>query len=156
MYKMAKDCLERGQDIFNTARKEQRPLALFRMATPSPTVSPTLLNYPPASQHPFQHGPSHSSSFSSQPRPQNQQPHPSSTAHTTKTLQYARNAPQNLGIRTGPNHTYEGVASRNMSWPSSRRVPGTKSLPRGMEMTDSGIDQVRGAGPQQQQQQPNR
>ncbi len=148
LYNMAKDCLERGHDIIDTARKEQRPLALFRMATPSPTVSPTLLTHPPgpplASHLPHPSGPSPSSS------------------HTLP--QFARNAPQNLGIRTGPNHTHphrEGVASRNMSWPrGGGQVPGTRSLPRGLEATD-GIPggHVRGAaggrmqGQQQQQQQ---
>ena len=53
LYKMARECLERGQDIFNTARREQRPLALFRLATPSPTMSPTLPNHQfPPSQPP--------------------------------------------------------------------------------------------------------
>ena len=144
LYKMARDCLERGQDIIRTARKEQRPLALFRMATPSPTVSPTLLNHPqgPPSHHPhpLHPGPSPSSSSSSH--------HP----------QYARNAPQNLGIRTGHAHPHqEAMASRNMSWPSSRRVPGTRSLPRGLEGTD-GVPggHVRGAGQQLNRSQPNR
>ena len=49
LFKMASHCLERGEDIFTTARKEQRPLALFRLATPSPISSPTL-STPPISQ----------------------------------------------------------------------------------------------------------
>jgi len=51
LFKMASHCLERGEDIFTTARKEQRPLALFRLATPSPISSPTLSTppIPPAS-----------------------------------------------------------------------------------------------------------
>ena len=46
---MAKHCLERGESIFLTAKKEQRPLALFRLATPSPTPSPTQVQAPPIS-----------------------------------------------------------------------------------------------------------
>lgn len=41
LFKMAKHCLERGETIYTTAKREQRPLALFRLATPSPTLSPT-------------------------------------------------------------------------------------------------------------------
>lgn len=48
LFKMARQCLDRGEDIFNTARKEQRPLALFRLATPSPVASPTLSAPPTA------------------------------------------------------------------------------------------------------------
>ena len=46
---MAKHCLDRGESIFLTAKKEQRPLALFRLATPSPTPSPTQVQAPPIS-----------------------------------------------------------------------------------------------------------
>ena len=46
LFKMAKHCLERGETIYLTAKKEQRPLALFRLATPSPTPSPTQLQAP--------------------------------------------------------------------------------------------------------------
>ena len=40
---MARNCLERGEEIYTAAKKEQRPLALFRLASPSPTASPTQL-----------------------------------------------------------------------------------------------------------------
>lgn len=43
---MARNCLDRGEKIYTTAKQEQRPLALFRLASPSPTVSPTLLTSP--------------------------------------------------------------------------------------------------------------
>ena len=49
LFKMAKHCLERGETIYLTAKKEQRPLALFRLATPSPTPSPTQVQAPPTS-----------------------------------------------------------------------------------------------------------
>ena len=46
LFKMARNCLDRGEKIYTTAKQEQRPLALFRLASPSPTVSPTLLTSP--------------------------------------------------------------------------------------------------------------
>lgn len=49
LFKMAKHCLDRGETIYLTAKKEQRPLALFRLATPSPTPSPTQVQAPPTS-----------------------------------------------------------------------------------------------------------
>ncbi len=46
LFKMARNCLDRGEKIYTTAKQEQRPLALFRLASPSPTTSPTLLTPP--------------------------------------------------------------------------------------------------------------
>lgn len=144
LYKMARDCLDRGQAIFISARKEQRPLALFRLATPSPTVSPTLPN---------QQFPLHPSLSAQQPHP------PSQTArHTSQTLpkmraaeppQNSRVAPQNPGTsRTGHGSSSE----RNMSWPASRRVPTLSSRKQvgGFDTTDGipggSMGQPRGQG----------
>ena len=38
---MARSCLDRGEKIYTVAKLEQRPLALFRLASPSPIQSPT-------------------------------------------------------------------------------------------------------------------
>ena len=40
LFKMGKQCLEQGEAIYTTAKKEKRPLALFRLSTPSPATSP--------------------------------------------------------------------------------------------------------------------
>ena len=72
--------LDRGEAIFSTARKEQRPLALFRLATPSPTTSPTLSSFPlpppPSTSSPPSHPhPNHSYTL----------PRSGSTGHTSQT-----------------------------------------------------------------------
>lgn len=117
LYKMARDCLDRGHDIFTTAKKEQRPLALFRLATPSPTMSPTLPSQQFPSPHP-PHAPTSHLTHSTKGPPQNS----------------SKYAPQNQGaVRTGRSNT---LPDRNMSWP---RGGGFNSAPvqvRGHEAVD--------------------
>lgn len=123
LYKMARECLERGEAIFTAAKKEQRPLALFRLATPSPTVSPTFPHLPFSSS---------SSSSSSQ-----QQTHPSAQFQAPPTTVNSRNAlPQ--GILPRQHSTPIQPATRLMTWPSTQgsKVSGTSSSARGVDSVD--------------------
>lgn len=110
LFKMAKDCLERGEDIFATARKEQRPLALFRLATPSPTASPTLRS-PPLLPSNSSTSRSSSNFYPSQTLPSISSLNSSPSQRTSNTLP----ASNLVGASEAPsNH------SRLMSWPASQ------------------------------------
>ena len=117
LFKMAGDCLERGEDIFSTARKEQRPLALFRVATPSPTISPTLCTPPFAP--PYSSITSRSSSsfrrstFSSSPSP------------NSSIIPQKLNTPSNSNKVMTPGSSIPN--NRTMSFSSSQMAVTTKS-----------------------------
>ena len=110
LFKMAKDCLERGEDIFTTARKEQRPLALFQLATPSPTVSPTL-STPPLPPPNSSRSLLHSNTHSGLPNPLLPSP---------KFLHSSPNAGLTQSQKSEPSNPSTSH-SRLMSWPSLQK-----------------------------------
>ena len=119
LYKMARQCLDRGHDIFATARKERRPLALFRLATPSPTTSPTFPYHSSQASHP------------SQPHPS--QPHPSQ--QLTQSLPRLKAppslpAPQNTASMQGA-QSYS-PDTRRMTLPANAR----RNPPQGNDYVD--------------------
>jgi hypothetical protein len=101
LYKMARYCLDRGQDIFVSARKEQRPLALFRLATPSPTMSPTLPNQP---FPPFQ------------PKPH---PPPQTSRHASLSMPRIRGVDPSKNPRAAPGGTRS--MDRKTAWSANQR-----------------------------------
>lgn len=137
LYKMARDCLDRGHNIFTTAKNEQRPLALFRLATPSPTMSPTLPN---------SGGLTHPSLQS------RSQTLPSVRGRATLPPHGSRITLQSLGVKTGQNRAPSQTqalpgGSRNVSWPANQRGAGSNSQNR-YEAVD-GIPGGHGGDPRQ-------
>lgn len=116
LYRMARQCLDRGHDIFATARKERRPLALFRLATPSPTTSPTLPYHPSQVPHPLQPHPSQQMTQSlprlKAPPPQNSLSAPQTPGGTQGAQSYnsddrRKTLPANM--RRNPSQGYSAV-----------------------------------------------
>lgn len=149
MFKMARDCLDRGEDIYSTARKEQRPLALFRLATPSPIASPTLCNPPipppppPATSSTSSYLPisrPHSQTLSGRNVPSRVTPSSATPPQKTTMPPIASGSSNKArgSSATLPNH------SRLMSWPASqKKVLGSRTLGR-VRGTD-GVDGTQGS-----------